>query len=104
MTIEIELNIDQNRSPLFKIASSLSGQVYELKFKWSVRWLAWYMDIDESVQGIKVVNGIDLLGPYHYLDDIPPGKLGVVRNKGTASKPYFDNLGIEKEMTLVYEE
>ena len=104
MTIEIALNIDQNRSPLFKISASLSGQVYELRFKWSVRWLCWYMDIDESIQGIKVVNGIDLLGSYHYLDDIPSGKLGVVRNKGNASKPYFDTFGIENEMTLVYEE
>lgn len=103
MTTEIELNIDQNRSPYFKISASLNGQVYELTFRWSVRWVAWYMDIDETVFGIKVVNGVNLLAPYHYNKDLPQGKLGVVRNNGTSSKPYFDNIGIEKEMTLVYE-
>ena len=104
MTVEIELRIDQNLAPFFKIASNLSGRVYDLRFSWSYRWQAWYMDIDETVQGIKVVNGIDLLGSFHHNDDIPPGKLGVVRNSGRDSKPFFDNFGIEKAMTLVYEE
>ena len=104
MTTEIELRIDENQSPLFKIASSLTGRVYDLKFIWSYRWAAWYLNIDETVLGIKVVNGVDLLASYHYNDDIPPGKLGAVRNKGRTSKPFFDNFGIEKEITLVYEE
>jgi hypothetical protein len=104
MSQEIELRIEQNRSPLFKIASNLSGRVYDLKFSWSYRWAAWYLDIDETVKGIKVVNGIDLLESFHYNENIPPGKLGVVRNSGRDSKPFFDNFGIEKAMTLVYEE
>ena len=103
-TFEIELRIDENQSPLFTVASNLSGRVYDLKLTWSYRWSAWYLDVDEIVQGIKVVNGTDLLEPYHYNDDLPPGKLGVVRNSGRESKPFFDNFGIEKEMTLVYEE
>ena len=62
------------------------------------------MDFDSKAQGIKVVNGVDLLAPFHYMDGVPSGKLGIIRNKGKSSKPYFNNLGIEKEMTLVYEE
>lgn len=104
MTQEIELRIDQNLSPLFTIAVNLSGRVYDLRFAWSYRWVAWYMDINDTVHGIKVVNGIDLLEPFHYNENIPPGKLGVVRNSGRDSKPFFNNFGIEKEMTLVYEE
>lgn len=104
MSVEIELRIDQNQSPLFKIATNLSGRVYDLTFIWSYRWAAWYLNIDTTVQGIKIVNGIDLLEQLHYNDNLPPGKLGVVRNSGRDSKPFYDNFGIEKPMTLVYEE
>jgi len=104
MTVtEIELNIDKTKSPYFKISAAMSGQVYELTFKWSARWLAWYMQIDDKVQGIKLVNGIDLLAPYHHIDGLPTGKLGVVRSTGTDSKPYFDNIGIGNTMSLAYE-
>jgi|GEM_PF-2600364 len=103
--LEIELNIDQHRSSYFKVAPTLSGQVYELTFKWSVRSEAWYLDIGDAVKGIKVVTGIDLLGPYHYMEDkIPAGKLGARRNTGRASKPGFFNFGIGKEIALIYEE
>lgn len=103
-TTEIELNIEQRGSGYFTINPPLSGKVYKMIFSWSSRSLSWSFDIGEILKGIKVVNGIDLLGPYHYNEDLPPGKLGVFRNKGTASKPAFLNFGIDKEMTLVYEE
>jgi len=103
-TFQIELRIGQNSTVLFKIASNLSGQVYDLRFDWSYRWAAWYLDVDETVQGIKIVNGIDLLGPYHYKNSVPPGKLGAVRNSGRTSKPFFDNFGIGKEITMAYVE
>lgn len=100
--IEIELRIDQNQSPFFVINSQMSGRTYDLRFRWSTRWEAWYLDIDSTIFGIKVVNGVDLFAPYHYNDAIPPGKLGAVRNKGRTSKPFYDNFGIEKEITLTY--
>ena len=72
-TFEIELRIDENQSPLFKIASNLSNRVYDLKFAWSYRWAVWYLDIDETVQGIKIVNVTVLLASYHYNNDLPEG-------------------------------
>lgn len=103
MTVqEIELRIDLNQAPLFKISSNLTGRVYGLTFRWSYRWIAWYLDLDETLFGIKIVNGIDLFGPFHYNDNVPPGQLAAVRNKGVTSKPFFDNFGIEKEITLAY--
>lgn len=102
--VEIDLKIEEQQSPYFEINALLSGQVYRLRFRWSYRSLAWYMRIDDTIDGIKLVNGIDLLGPYHYIDELPPGKLGIVRNSGTSSKPNFNNLGINLETTLRYEE
>jgi len=102
--IEIELNIEKQGSGYFTISPTLSGQVYRFTLSWSARALAWYLDIDDTIQGIKIVNGIDILDPYHYNNNLPPGKLGAFRNKGTKSKPSFFNFGIEKEITLLYEE
>lgn len=102
--LEIELRIDENASSFFKIAANLSGRVYDLRFTWSHRWLCWYLDINDTIYGLKVVNGVDLLGPYHYNDGIPPGQLTAYRNKGRTSKPSFFNFGVEKEITLIYNE
>ena len=102
--LEIELRIEENGSSFFKIASNLSGRVYDLTFYWSHRWLCWYMNVDETLFGIKVVNSIDLLGPYHYNGDVPPGQLTAYINQGRSSKPSFFNFGIEKEVTLIYNE
>jgi len=101
---EIELNIEQQGSGYFTASPTLSGQTYALKFRWSVRSNAWFLDIDDTIHGIKIVNGIDILGPYHYNDLLPPGKLGAHRNQGTSSKPGFFNFGIGKEVTFRYEE
>lgn len=106
--VEIELNIEQQGAPVFVATPTLSGQTYRLKFQWVIKTYrrtgAWYLDIDETVYGIKVVSGINLLDPYDHLDTLPPGKLGVYRNSGNGSKPSFSNFGIDKEFTLLYEE
>ncbi|MBU2645882.1 hypothetical protein KKI24_14330 [bacterium] len=102
--IEISLNIEAQGSGYFKVSALMSGQSYDLTFIWSTRSQCWYLNVDETVKGIKIVTGIDLLEPYHYMDTIPPGKLGAYRNSGRDSKPGFGNFGIDKEITLLYEE
>ncbi len=102
--VEIDLRIQEQGSPYFMVNVLLSGQTYNLRFEWNYRTVAWYLRIDDTVTGIKIVNGIDLLGPYHYIDTLPAGSLGVVRNSGTESKPGFFNFGIDKEMTLIYDD
>ncbi len=108
MIVELALNIEEQGNGMFSVVPILSGQAYKLGFIWTYRSPdkagSWYMNLDDVLLGIKLVNGIDLLGPYHYLSTVPPGKLGIVRNKGTLSKPGFFSLGIEKEMTMRYEE
>ena len=103
MTVEIDIKIQEQGAGYFQVSSKLSGQVYKMTFIWSYRSLSWYLNINDTAKGIKLVNGIDLLEPYHYIDELPPGKLGVVRNSGAESKPGFFNFGIGKEMTMVYE-
>jgi hypothetical protein len=99
------IQIPTEQIVFYKTSIVLSGQVYELTFRWSTRSLpSWYMDIGTTLLGVKVVNGIDLLGPYHYKDDVPRGLLVAKRNSGTSSKPVYDNFGIGKEITLVYED
>lgn len=108
MIFEIELNIEQQGSPVFVSTPTLSGQTYRLNFQWVIkpyrRTGAWYLDIGSAIYGIKIVSGINLLDPYDHLDALPPGKLGVYRNSGRGSKPSFSNFGIDKEFTLIYEE
>lgn len=105
---EIELNIVNQGSSIFTVNPTLSGQVYQFRLKWTIRpgggTGAWILDIDETIFGIKLVSGIDVLDPYRYIDALPPGKLGVFRNSGRGSKPGYDNFGINKEYTLIYEE
>ena len=102
--IEVELNIEQQGSGYFQISPTLSGKVYLFTMNWSYRTQSWYLDIDETVKGIKIVNGINILEPYQYNDDLLPGSLGAHRNTGRDSKPGFFNFGINNEMTLLYEE
>lgn len=106
--IEIEMDIENQAAPIFTISPVLSGQAYNFLFQWVIkpyrRTGAWYLDIDDTVQGIKIVSGINLLDPYDYIDALPPGKLGAYRNSGRGSKPAFFNFGIDKEFTLLYEE
>lgn len=102
--VEIDLKIKDQQSTYFNIQPRLSGQVYNFTLRWSQRTQSWYLKINETISGIKLVNGIDILEPYHYIDSLPPGKLGCVRNSGTSSKPGFDNFGIGEEVTFRYEE
>ena len=98
------IEIPTEQIPFYKTSIVLSGQVYELTFRWTTRLLSWHMNIGTTLLGVKVVNGIDLLAPYHYKDDVPRGQLVAHRSTGRASKPFFDNFGIGKEITLVYED
>jgi len=97
----VEIPITQ--FPYYKSSHVLDGQAYTFTFRWSVRNEAWYLDIDNTVIGIKIVNGINLLDQYSYNDDLPPGKLGAYRNSGRDSKPGFTNFGVQSEITLIYE-
>jgi hypothetical protein len=99
MTVEIPIT----QFPYYENTVILDGESYVFTFIWSVRSNAWFLNIGDIIQGIKIVTGIDLLEPYHYNDDLPSGKLGAVRNAGRASKPGFFNFGIGQEITLVYE-
>lgn len=103
MTVEIPITLN----PYFEDTPELDGQVYQFRKRYSVRGEGsvgtWYLDIRGVIFGIKIVNGIDLFSAYKYIDELPPGKLGAVRNTGSSSKPVFNNFGIGREITLVYE-
>lgn len=101
MTTIIEIPVEQ--IPFYKTSIVLSGQVYEFTFRWTTRLPAWFMDVGTVLKGVKVVTGIDLLEPYHYIDDLPSGQLVAFRNSGTSSKPFFDDFGIGEAITLAYE-
>ena len=99
MTIT-SIDFNQNR-PTDEISVPLDGSVYNLTFTYSQLDDSWFMDIDETVYGIKLVNGIDLLELYRYLN-VPPGELRCVRRAGRKSKPSFNDIGTNKEIELVY--
>lgn len=104
-----EIQILQN--VFFLQTVPLDGQTYKLSFRWVPKRESsdlvdgsWYMDIGDDVVGIKVVNGINLLAPYQYMESIPQGTLTATRNFGRSSKPSFLNFGIGKEVSLLYDD
>ncbi len=55
----------------YRILVELDGAFYGLKFRWNGRNNHWYMDIDQNLvpnlEGIKVVNGADLLMQFDHM-------------------------------------
>jgi hypothetical protein len=96
----ISLDFEQN-NPKFDTFASLSGVNYNIRIFYSYFDQSYYLTFKDIVNNIKIVNGIDLLKNYRFLN-VPPGELRCVRRVGRKSKPNFNDIGPGKEMELVY--
>ena len=74
----------------------LAGVNYQLTTTWNYEANSWTLDIADSqgnpiVNGIALVAGADLLGPYAYLNF--GGSLFVLSDSGNYAIPTFSDLG-----------
>lgn len=66
----------------------------------------WHFDLADGagnyyVQGIALVGGIDLLHPYRYISDMPPGKLFIADQSGLDVDPGLTSF-IDGDASLYY--
>ena len=104
-----EIQVQINESVHLTQTLTLDGVRFQLETYTNKADDSWYFDLlDEDgvalVRGIALVVGLDLLYPYRYLDNIPPGILFV--NDQTLDELQDPTLtGFEdEEFALYYEE
>lgn len=89
----------RSERPSFRFRTRLDGPFYGLRMVWNTSERRWYLDLETNegdllVTGIPMVEGIDLLGPYHGRANVPAGELVVVDTEGQGLEPErFDFLG-----------
>jgi hypothetical protein len=72
--------------------SRLDGEFFSFRMKFNSRSQTWMLDVGDitgasAVHGLRVVTGVDVLAPYHYLTTVPPGQLFVVDLSGQYREP-----------------
>ena len=100
---------------LYKIPLSTKPQTFNInladkEYRLTIRWNAslgsesWILDIATAnngtpiLSGIPIVTGVDLLGPYEYLEF---GGHLVCYSGSSDAIPTFENLGVENELLFV---
>jgi hypothetical protein len=103
---------------LYKIPLTPAPQTFNInladkEYRLTVRWNAshgsesWSLDIatadrgEPILSGIPIVTGVDLLGPYEYLNF---GGALVCYSGSSDTAPTFDNLGTENELLFVVDD
>ncbi len=88
----------------YSMSVELDGTYYTFAFRWNARSGHWFMSVGTTLQGIKLVNSVDLIGQFDYkLDpELPPGTLRVVDTAGLFRDPDTETLG--NSVLLLYDE
>lgn len=78
-------------------STDLDGRDFRLRFAWSAREEAWYLDIMSSaggmlLAGLKLAERVNVLRRFKSAD-LPPGPLVLIDTKGLGQEPTFDGLG-----------
>ena len=89
----IEIPVTPTPAATFEI--DLDGAPYRWRVRWNERDLAWYADIlgldnDVDLKGLKLVPGVDLLGPAAFGE---LGQLIIFDNEEILSEPTFEGFG-----------
>ena len=96
--------VNRESGPAFGLRLLLDASWYALRFTFYERDLRWrlsLLDVAGAVQvdGLRVVEGRDLVAPFHYLT-VPPGQLYVEDVEGLGRPP--DRLGWQRYARLYY--
>lgn len=81
----------------YNFQTVLDGVQYDLYFFYNYREESWELSISQNgqqqLEGIRIVNGLDLLNCYKYNPNIPQGKLNCIDLTGKYSDPTQTNFG-----------
>lgn len=90
----------------YTMSVQLDGATYTLAFRINRRDGFWRMTLSRNgavlLEGIKLVNGMDLLAQFGHIQDLPPGRLIVHDLDGRFTDPSETNFG--DRVLLLYEE
>lgn len=85
---------------------TLDGVDYSIRLRWNTRdesWqIIWALSGSDPVVTFKAVNGIDLLLPYKYMDDVPNGELYIIDTVKINGRPDYPNTGVGSRFTFAY--
>ena len=85
---------------------TLDGVDYDIRFRWNTRDQSWQVIFSPSggdpVATFKATNGIDLLRPYKYKEDIPDGELYIIDTVKINGRPSFGSTGVTERFTFAY--
>ena len=94
----------------YRVQVELDSAFYGLSFRWNGRDNHWYVDFDQAqtpiLQGIKVVNAVDLLSQYGHMQvdgRLPPGTFDIFDTvEGMNRDPDQDTFG--DTVLMLYQE
>lgn len=79
---------------------------YDLRIRWNNRDESWQCIIglsgEEPSATFKMMNGIDLLLPYKYLEEIPDGALYMGDLVKDTGRPTYEETGIDRRFQIIY--
>lgn len=85
---------------------TLDSVDYDIRVRWNSRDESWQCTLGLSGQDpsitFKITNGIDLLIPYKYKEEVPDGKLFMADMVKENGRPTFDDTGVDKRFQLIY--
>lgn len=78
--------------PALRWRSLLEGAWYSFRLAFNVRAQRWTLDLENDdgtaiVQGLRVVEGVDLLAPHRWRPGVPPGQLYALDVRGSHTEP-----------------
>jgi len=88
-TIEISLRNDIFH---YTFTKELNGVVYNFRIRYNRRIDSWILDFIDTVNGIRLAGGQDLLKQFHHLE-VPPGSLEIIDLDGKFTEPEKTNIG-----------
>ena len=85
---------------------TLDSVDYDIRLRWNTRDESWQIFFglsgEDPVVTFKATNGLDLLAPYKYLEEVPDGSLYMVDTVKINGRPGYYDTGIDNRFCLVY--
>jgi len=98
------LKIEQYTDQIYTV--TLDGVDYDVRLRWNTRDESWQVFFglsgEDPVITFKATNGLDLLAPYKYLEEVPNGGLYFVDTVKINGRPDYYNSGVDNRYCLVY--
>ena len=84
----------------YSFQSNIDGVNYKFNIRYNRRLDSWVMDINDQVQGIHLVGGVDILAQHKH-NDIPQGEMRLDDLEGRNRDPQLSTFGDSIILTYV---